>query len=265
MPPLPQEHKEAASLTIQRILSSLAPSHPWPSTGSPSMAALQGPLLGGVDVSPDMSSPLGIAVALLALAGVLLLLLGPGAEPAADRGRSSRVSGARESRHDVESGAAAVAADDGRCSEVGAAALRAGGHAVDAAVAAALCLGMVHSMSSGLGGGAFIVVADGPSTPCFLLVAPPEQRELWDVAAEAAAECRRDAEVVRGWQPSSATVTSSGSSRHRRREAIRWMRHGREHGWEHSPPQCKISAGSSPGGKKNASWGAVRLEMLLPC
>uniref|UniRef100_A0A8R7QG79 Uncharacterized protein n=1 Tax=Triticum urartu TaxID=4572 RepID=A0A8R7QG79_TRIUA len=64
------------------------------------MAALQGPLLGGGSVSPDVSSPLGIAVALLALAGVLLLLLGPGAEPAADRGRSSRVSGARESRHD---------------------------------------------------------------------------------------------------------------------------------------------------------------------
>ena len=101
------------------------------------MAALQSPLLGGAGVSPDASSPrrrvrrpcaaLGIAVALLALAGVLLLLLGSGVQPG--RGSRASVGAARESRHEVESGAAAVAADDGRCSEVGAAALRAGGHA----------------------------------------------------------------------------------------------------------------------------------------
>ncbi|CAH2075998.1 unnamed protein product [Thlaspi arvense] len=57
----------------------------------------------------------------------------------------------------------AVATDDGRCSEIGMNALRQGGNAVDASVAAALCLGVVSSASSGIGGGAFIVVkiADG--------------------------------------------------------------------------------------------------------
>ncbi|KAM0857921.1 hypothetical protein ACQ4PT_048160 [Festuca glaucescens] len=90
--------------------------------------------------------------------------LEPGAGPAADQSRGGvSVGAARLSTHEVESGAGAVAADDGRCSEVGAAALRAGGHAVDAAVAAAFCLGVVHPMSSGIGGGAFIVVRDASS------------------------------------------------------------------------------------------------------
>lgn len=64
---------------------------------------------------------------------------------------------------EVESEVGVVAADDWRCSEVGAAALRAGGHAVDSAIAAALCLGVVHPMSSGVGGGAFIVVRSAAS------------------------------------------------------------------------------------------------------
>ncbi|KAL9266071.1 Glutathione hydrolase 3-like protein [Drosera capensis] len=58
----------------------------------------------------------------------------------------------------VESEKGVVAADDARCSEVGASVLRKGGHAVDAAVATALCLGVVSSISSGVGGGAFMIV-----------------------------------------------------------------------------------------------------------
>ncbi|RID43543.1 hypothetical protein BRARA_I00397 [Brassica rapa] len=49
----------------------------------------------------------------------------------------------------------AVATDGGRCSVIGMSVLRQGGNAIDASVAAALCLGVV---SSGIGGGAFTVV-----------------------------------------------------------------------------------------------------------
>lgn len=56
-----------------------------------------------------------------------------------------------------------MAADDGRCSEIGVQILKIGGHAVDAAVAVALCSGVVHPFSSGVGGGSFIVVRDSAS------------------------------------------------------------------------------------------------------
>lgn len=52
----------------------------------------------------------------------------------------------------------AVAADDPRCSRIGIDVLREGGHAVDASVAAALCLGVVSPASSGIGGGAFMLI-----------------------------------------------------------------------------------------------------------
>lgn len=56
-----------------------------------------------------------------------------------------------------------VATDDGRCSIIGRDVLREGGHAVDASVAATLCLGVVSPASSGIGGGAFMLIrlADG--------------------------------------------------------------------------------------------------------
>ncbi|TVU21900.1 hypothetical protein EJB05_31571, partial [Eragrostis curvula] len=131
--------------------------------------ALRGPLLdfGAEDEKAALRGRRGrpwtavaIAVALLLLAGIVLFLssVGEGPDGGAADGRVRRLS-----PHEAESEVGAAAADDARCSEVGAAALRSGGHAVDAAVAAALCLGVVHPMSSGVGGGAFIVVRDAAS------------------------------------------------------------------------------------------------------
>ncbi|XP_068649273.1 glutathione hydrolase 3-like [Aristolochia californica] len=67
----------------------------------------------------------------------------------------------RKDRNVAESEVGVVAADDSRCSSIGVSVLKEGGHAVDAAVATALCLGVVNSMSSGIGGGGFMVLRDG--------------------------------------------------------------------------------------------------------
>ncbi|KAJ4715634.1 Gamma-glutamyltranspeptidase [Melia azedarach] len=61
-------------------------------------------------------------------------------------------------REEIVASNAVVATDDGRCSEIGIEVLKEGGHAVDAAVAASLCLGVVSGASSGIGGGSFMLI-----------------------------------------------------------------------------------------------------------
>ncbi|MBA0559725.1 hypothetical protein Golob_016674, partial [Gossypium lobatum] len=82
----------------------------------------------------------------------LFVLLSPAA--------SNISSSTKRRREEVVAHRGAVATDDGRCSKIGVDVLRIGGHAVDAAVAASLCLGVVSPASSGIGGGAFMLLRE---------------------------------------------------------------------------------------------------------
>lgn len=62
-----------------------------------------------------------------------------------------------------------VAADNPLAAEAGLAVLDEGGSAVDAAVATALAVCVVHPSSCGIGGGGFLVLYDGPSGRAFAL------------------------------------------------------------------------------------------------
>ena len=54
----------------------------------------------------------------------------------------------------------AVATDNEKCSEIGNKILSSKGSAVDAAIAAMFCLGVIHMQSSGVGGGGVMLVYD---------------------------------------------------------------------------------------------------------
>lgn len=60
----------------------------------------------------------------------------------------------------VESNIAVVATDVGACSDLGKNILAAGGNAMDGAITASLCLGVLNPASSGLGGGCYIMNYD---------------------------------------------------------------------------------------------------------
>ncbi|RZS16587.1 hypothetical protein BHM03_00048596 [Ensete ventricosum] len=144
----------------------------------------------------------------IAVLGIFLVVVvvGPGGSDRAKKIAPERWGGTG-GPEEVESEVGVVAADDWRCSKVGAAALRSGGHAVDAAVATALCLGVVHPVSSGIGGGAFIVVRSADSGEAVAIdsreTAPTAASKTIVISTEVDKHCRNQAASLCGPKESS--------------------------------------------------------------
>uniref|UniRef100_A0A674D4F0 Glutathione hydrolase 1 proenzyme-like n=1 Tax=Salmo trutta TaxID=8032 RepID=A0A674D4F0_SALTR len=84
---------------------------------------------------------------------------------------------------------AAVAADAGTCSEVGRDILKRNGSAVDASIAALLCVGLLNAHSMGIGGGLFFTIYNAStgesvrvSTLCGLSIAIPGEIRGYEMA-----------------------------------------------------------------------------------
>ncbi len=92
-------------------------------------------------------------------------------------GAGSRTNSLQESQerfHPVPSSGGIVAAQDGHAAEAGARQLRAGGNAVDGAVATAFALAVTHPQAGNLGGGGFLVLwLPGPSPARLRGCVPP--------------------------------------------------------------------------------------------
>lgn len=98
---------------------------------------------------------LTILIVITVAVAVIIVGGGPGSSSSPSRSTWNKNDGMLP----LVSTTAAVASDSALCSQIGSDIMqRHGGNAVDSAVAATLCLGVVQNFASGIGGGAFMIV-----------------------------------------------------------------------------------------------------------
>eukprot|EP00055_Hartaetosiga_balthica_P011340 m.51176 g.51176 ORF g.51176 m.51176 type:complete len:624 (-) comp7548_c1_seq3:96-1967(-) len=121
----------------------------------------------------------------------------------------------------------AVSADALECSTLGANVLKSGGNAVDAAVTTALCLGIVHGESSGIGGGGFMVVHNATTQESEVI----DFREMAPATASSSMyrafpDCLSEDADVRRRCASRLGGLASGVPGELRGLELAWQRHG---------------------------------------
>ncbi|CAD5209413.1 unnamed protein product [Bursaphelenchus xylophilus] len=91
---------------------------------------------------------------------------------------------------------AAVAADNELCSEIGRDALLKGGNAIDAAIAALFCIGVMDTQSAGLGGGHFMTIYNSTTKTCHVV----DARERAPLASSRDMYKDRWEKAQKGWE-----------------------------------------------------------------
>ncbi|CAK5268338.1 unnamed protein product [Mycena citricolor] len=119
------------------------------------------------DEQPPRVRRLTIARLLRSITLLVLLLVGyayirDAFETKADVSFEKRLGDSGNPAYLVKARHGAVATENVLCSDIGVGVLKAGGNAVDAAVAATFCIGTVNMFSSGVGGGGFMTVRIPP-------------------------------------------------------------------------------------------------------
>jgi gamma-glutamyltranspeptidase/glutathione hydrolase/leukotriene-C4 hydrolase len=123
----------------------------------------------GEEEERSWRSVVGIAICIIAVLSVIVAAAVVVADNPMSGGAPHHSPSGRHPSYLIHAAHGAVASEASTCSNVGVKILKDGGNAVDAAIAANLCVGVVNMFSTGIGGGGFMTIMI------------PHERHVWTV------------------------------------------------------------------------------------